>query len=1155
VIGVGNFCGFYNTGCKAMTVTLTVTQCMGVEVYMSRLIMCALMSVLLTSWTAFGAPVAATTEDLTKVMTSIGPGASPVDIRNLQTAEGYFRYLGAPTGTSFSGSGTKSGSGYEDVAIAYVTEHYGAFGMKSQKINFATGKTKYASNRAFVHIKQTYNGVRVYAGTVIVQIDSSGGIHSVHADIMRDPRLLDSGQVSTTPTITADAASQAALQWIQAEYPGLSFTANNKSQLFVYDPSIVGETGPTRLVWKLSVASTPVSKAETVLVDAHSGQIVFHYTMIHEAKNREIFDAGNSSSDPGTLVRAEGSSQSGLADADNAYDFFGDTYDFYFNTHGRDSIDDNGLTMSSTVRFCDAFFGCPMQNAFWDDVGLRMYFGAGFSGADDVVGHELTHGVTQFESNLIYNRESGAINESFSDMWGEWIDLTNTGGTDNASVRWRLGEDVPGFGAIRDMKDPTLFGHPDRLGSPLYFTLADDNFGVHENSGIGNKLCYLLTDGTAGEPGGQFNGHFVAPMGIRAGDVGPGPGASELMYIAQTALLSPGSDYLDLGNAVLEAAVILGLDSDQRSNVRQALEAVELVEKDDRIATIRNLRATHSLNDFSVDVTWETGNIDKASGVILCRGTGSFVREPTPQTTVFTTSGAQASFTDGPLPFGTEVYYTLFILQPVAFCPCEAPVILVTDRQFARAVVGKATPDYQTETLDDATTLANSQILFSPSVDQQAAFLSGATEGYVNFTNYERTVVGGITELPITSDEVITLPPTDDNVISVRLSQNVPFFGSQIQQFGVSPAGYLTDLSAITAVDSIYGAATVYDLEELAKPTLSSHFDIPRVSFLLSKLSPATTGTRWAKLLDDRFVLTYVDVPQVGSTLPNTFQVELFTSGHIRITYLEVNTDSAIVGLSDGRGVPPGFTSSSILTNSVPDLLTLDPIGTQNGIVGQTIQFQVRANVPGGGSVTLLASGLPTGATFTPSGATASFLWTPQDDQSGISIVRFVAQTSTARVSQDVVFAITSLTSTTNATNLAIIPANPGPNDVLNATFGPQSLFNSGIVVWYRNGSLYVPYFDSKFIPAEATEVGDVFFFSVLENRGGSTSLFSDPVVIGSTKLGDVNQDGDIDATDIQLVINAALNKDLPSGSNADVSGDGKVDALDVQTVINAALQ
>ncbi len=138
-----------------------------------------------------------------------------------------------------------------------------------------------------------------------------------------------------------------------------------------------------------------------------------------------------------------------------------------------------------------------------------MVYGQGYAAADDVVGHELTHGVTEFSSHLNYYYQSGAINESFSDVFGELIDQTNGVGNDTAEVKWLLGEDIPGVGAIRDMETPSAYGDPDRMTSPNYTADASeaDAGGVHTNSGVNNKAAFLITDG------GTFNGRTVTGLG------------------------------------------------------------------------------------------------------------------------------------------------------------------------------------------------------------------------------------------------------------------------------------------------------------------------------------------------------------------------------------------------------------------------------------------------------------------------------------------------------------------------------------------------------------------------------------------------------------------------------------------------------------------
>jgi len=320
-------------------------------------------------------------------------------------------------------------------------------------------------------------------------------------------------------------------------------------------------------VWRTEVTNVGlVTIREYVLVDAIAGGISLHFTRIENAKNRLTYDGNSTTALPGTLVCDESNPTCAgqIADAVNAHQYAGDTYDFYLSRHGRDSLNGMGMSLISTVRHCEAGAPCPFQNAFWN--GTQMAYGAGFSAADDVVGHELTHGVTDFTSNLLSYYQSGAINESLSDVWGEFIDQTNGSGTDTPAVKWLLGEDVPGFGAIRNMSDPTQFGDPDRMTSANYFTASADNGGVHRNTGINNKAAFLMTDG------GTFNGKTVLPLGIDK--------VAKIYYEAQTNLLTSGSNYADLYNYLFQACnnligsgVTTAADCTQ---VRNATDAVEM---------------------------------------------------------------------------------------------------------------------------------------------------------------------------------------------------------------------------------------------------------------------------------------------------------------------------------------------------------------------------------------------------------------------------------------------------------------------------------------------------------------------------------------------------------------------------------------------------
>ena len=198
-----------------------------------------------------------------------------------------------------------------------------------------------------------------------------------------------------------------------------------------------------------------------------------------------------------------------------------------------------------------------------------MVYGDGFASADDVVGHELSHGVTDFSSSLFYYQQSGAINESMSDVFGEYIDLVNGAGTDTPAVRWLMGEDIPGFGAIRDMENPPAFNDPDRMLSPNYTSDPGegDGGGVHSNSGVNNKAAFLMVDG------GSFNGQTITGLGITK--------AARIYYTVNNSMLVSGSDYADLANALRQACTnLIGTDGITAADCTEVNEIVLATQMD-----------------------------------------------------------------------------------------------------------------------------------------------------------------------------------------------------------------------------------------------------------------------------------------------------------------------------------------------------------------------------------------------------------------------------------------------------------------------------------------------------------------------------------------------------------------------------------------------
>lgn len=243
------------------------------------------------------------------------------------------------------------------------------------------------------------------------------------------------------------------------------------------------------------------------------------------------------------------------------------TYDYYLETYGRNSYDDQG---GAIVSYADWREEGDQNNAFW--AGSFAAYGAGDGliyrsfGAIDIVAHELSHGVTDHSANLVYQGESGALNESFSDIFGTAVEFYAEG---SDSGEWLIGEDVrTDFGAIRSMKDPKVFADPNTyLGEYWYNTInTNDNGGVHTNSGVQNHWFYLLAEGGTGENDDRVS-YQVTSIGL--------DDAAAIAYRNLTQYLLPDSKYTDAANYSIQAAEdLFGQESQQLLSTRSAWEAV-----------------------------------------------------------------------------------------------------------------------------------------------------------------------------------------------------------------------------------------------------------------------------------------------------------------------------------------------------------------------------------------------------------------------------------------------------------------------------------------------------------------------------------------------------------------------------------------------------
>ena len=280
--------------------------------------------------------------------------------------------------------------------------------------------------------------------------------------------------------------------------------------------------------------------------------------------DRTIFDAEDSESLPGTIVRREGGKAKGGKTVTEAYDYSGSTYNFFRDIFDRNSIDTRGMKLDSTVHY-----GEDYNNAFWN--GTQMVYGDGdgeifqrFTKSIDVIGHELTHGVTQYEAALEYEGQAGALNESFSDVFGSLVKQFSLK-QKVEKADWLIGKGlftkkVKGI-ALRSMKepgtaynDPTIGKDPQPGHMKDYVDTTSHNGGVHINSGIPNRAFYL----TATDLGG-----FAWEI------------AGRIWYIALTERLRERSNFQQAANSTYEvASTLFGKGSREQKAVRNAWEKV-----------------------------------------------------------------------------------------------------------------------------------------------------------------------------------------------------------------------------------------------------------------------------------------------------------------------------------------------------------------------------------------------------------------------------------------------------------------------------------------------------------------------------------------------------------------------------------------------------
>ncbi|MCJ7696011.1 MAG: M4 family metallopeptidase, partial [Anaerolineaceae bacterium] len=348
---------------------------------------------------------------------------------------------------------------------------------------------RYSEDEADLFFRQRYAGIPVLGSEI--------GIHLVGEHITGlSGSYLSDLQINPTPNITAERAREIALAIVDPRANVIS-----DDQLRFLNRNLFGaEEGRTFLAWLVVL---DVEGGTEYYIDANTGALRFFQPRALSGFDLDI-ETGNNHSATSNYCHmwwwttdddhwCDEGGCNGDADAEgiSAYNNAKKLYSFWKNYLNRDSYDDDGSEIEIYIHV-----GSNWTNAHY--VCDRFEFGDNYS-VLDIMGHEFTHAVTDNTSDLVYKNESGALNESFSDIFGAFLDYGD----------WLIGEDLPG-GAIRSMADPTLYSDPDRYNSPFKVPAgtAWDNGGVHVNSGINNHAAYLITEG------GSFNGVNIPTGGI-----------------------------------------------------------------------------------------------------------------------------------------------------------------------------------------------------------------------------------------------------------------------------------------------------------------------------------------------------------------------------------------------------------------------------------------------------------------------------------------------------------------------------------------------------------------------------------------------------------------------------------------------------------------
>ena len=529
---------------------------------MKKLIGKAVLGSLATGLAASVALTATAAAPKSVVATDALKGKTPVDIAAALSAlrgaevldvasDGLPTFLRGDLGRVDAIAG-KDAAATDSALRAQLVPALAAFRLAPSDLKLLKVNVDEAGNK-HVKYRQTYRGVDVVGGDLIVHLDSKGTINAINGNARGGVSSLAGGKDIGEAAALSFAGAEPNLVGLKSGPARLVYFVSPEGQLFkAYESEFTGTRG-----------QDPVR--DKVFIGAATGNVVGVHPQIHHVLNRRVHSSNNGTTLPGTLRRSEGQAATTDTDVNAAYDNTGATYNAYRAFWNRDSYNNAGATLTSSVHYSNNY--C---NAFWN--GTQMVFGDGNSAQGclplarsvDVTGHELTHAVTENESGLIYSGQSGGLNEAYSDIFGAFVESYVDGGSNGSlpisSGTWAVGEDIlpPG---LRFMNDPA------RDGASLdYYTSTSGNVDVHLSSGIANLAFYLLSQGGT-HPRGRTTVN-VTGVGLAT--------AIRIFYQAQVNILTPSSTFLQAGNATVLAAQQFGYSTAIQTSVANAWQAVNV---------------------------------------------------------------------------------------------------------------------------------------------------------------------------------------------------------------------------------------------------------------------------------------------------------------------------------------------------------------------------------------------------------------------------------------------------------------------------------------------------------------------------------------------------------------------------------------------------